>query len=179
MNDSLNTGQIASALAKAQSECQAAEKTGKNHNKGTYAKLEDLQAKSQAAFGANNLSLIMSPYSTTPGMFGLTWRLTHISGEFMGDRFEVPVNAKTPQDYGSCMTYFRRYVLAGLLPLVGDEDPDELLPGHDKTPSSNKAKAKVLPKASAKSKQETSDHVAAAVKAATKPVATDDFDEDF
>jgi hypothetical protein len=178
MNDSLNTGQIASALAKAQAQCQAAEKTGKNHNKGTYAKLEDLQAKSQPAFGDNDLSLIMSPYSSTPGMFGLTWRLTHISGEFMGDKFEVPVNAKSPQDYGSCMTYFRRYVLAGLLPLVGDEDPDEVSPAQDNATAS-KPKAKALPKASAKSKQQTSDHVTAAVQATRKPETVDDFDEDF
>ena len=173
MNDSLNTGQIAAALAKAQAECQAAEKTGKNHNKGNYAKLEDLQAASQPAFGANNLSLIMAPYSTTPGMFGLTWRLTHISGEFMGDKFEVPVTAKTPQDYGGCMTYFRRYVLAGLLPLIGEEDPDEVRPAAE-TPSS-KPKAKALPKVSAKSKTTNVDPVKQAVAAATP----DDFDEDF
>ena len=173
MNDSLNTGQIAAALAKAQAECQAAEKTGRNHNKGTYAKLEDLQAKSQPAFGANNLSLIMSPYSTTPGMFGLTWRLTHISGEFMGDRFEVPVSAKTPQEYGSCMTYFRRYVLAGLLPLVGDEDPDEVPPAQAPT---SKPKAKALPKVSAKSKPNVVDPVRQAVAEATP---TDFDDEDF
>ena len=173
MNDSLNTGQIASALAKAQAECQAAEKTGKNHNKGTYAKLEDLQAASQPAFGANNLSLIMSPYSTTPGMFGLTWRLTHISGEFMGDKFEVPINAKTPQEYGSCMTYFRRYVLAGLLPLIGEEDPDEVSPAQAPT---SKAKAKALPKVSAKSTSNVADPVRQAVAEATP---TDFDEEDF
>ena len=173
MNESLNTGQVASALARAQAECQAAEKTGKNHNKGTYAKLEDLQAKSQAAFGANDLSLIMSPYCTTPGMFGLSWRLTHISGEFMGDRFEVPVNAKTPQDYGSCMTYFRRYVLAGLLPLVGDEDPDELAE-HAPQPKAKANTTKQLPKASAKSKTISSDPIKQVVAAAT----TDDFDDE-
>lgn len=175
MNDSLNTGQIALALARAQADCEAAEKNGKFANRGNYARLEDLQEKSQKAFGDNNLSLIMTPYSSTPGMFGIQWRLTHISGEFMGDRFEVPTNAKTPQEFGSNMTYYRRYVLAGLLPLMGDDDPDEqTTAAPTQTP-----KTKQLPKKSAKSTPQKTDHVAAAVAKATPTPTVIDDEDDF
>ena len=176
MNESLNTGQIALALARAQADCEAAEKNGKFANRGNYARLEDLQEKSQKAFGDNNLSLVMTPYSSAPGMFGIAWRLTHISGEFMGDRFEVPTSAKTPQDYGSNMTYYRRYVLAGLLPLMGDDDPDE----QTMAVPTQATKTRQLPKQLPKSTPQKEDRVAAAVaKATPTPTVTDDDDEDF
>ena len=175
MNTSNGTGQISTALAKAQQDCQPAEQGGNGGGMiGKYARIEDLQKQSRKVFGENGLALLMAPYSQTVGAVGIRWRLNHISGEFIGDEFEIPMLIKKTQDLGSTLTYFRRYVLAGLLPLLApDEDIDEVVEAEP-------AK-KGLPKASASSRKELADAVTKTVEATTKapPAETFDDDDDF
>jgi len=175
MNTSEGTGQISTALAKAQEDCQPAEQGGNGGGMiGKYARIEDLQKQSRKVFGENGLALLMAPYSATLGAVGIRWRLNHISGEFISDEFEVSMPIKKTQDLGSLLTYFRRYVLAGLLPLLApDEDIDELVEAEP-------AK-KGLPKASPGSRQGLTDAVTKTVQATTKtpPAETFDDDDDF
>ena len=172
MKTSKQTGQISTALATAQRECREAAKGGTSHM-GKYERIEDLQAQSKQAFGNNGLSFVMSPFSTTPGMLGIQWRLNHISGEYMEDRWEVAVPAKTPQDVGKMLTYFRRYTLAGMLPLLApDLDIDEVQP----------EKPKGLPAQATDSRQELNDLVTKKVEATkekyTPEPETDDWSFD-
>ena len=174
MKTSEGTGQISTALAKAQQDCQPAEQGGNGGGMiGKYARIEDLQKQSRKVFGENGLALLMAPYSATVGAVGIRWRLNHISGEYIEDEFEVPMPVKKTQDLGSLLTYFRRYVLAGLLPLLApDEDIDEV--------SNAEPAKKGLPTESAASRSVLTDAVTKTVEAtATTPPAETFDDDDF
>lgn len=169
MKTSKQTGQISTALAAAQRECKEAAKGGTSHM-GKYERIEDLQAQSKQAFGNNGLSFVMSPFSTTPGMLGIQWRLNHVSGEYIEDRWEVATTVKTPQDVGKHITYFRRYTLAGILPLLApDLDIDEVQP----------ERAKGMPTKSAESSQELNDIVTKQVEATKETYTPESEDEDW
>jgi hypothetical protein len=168
MKSSKQVGQISTALAAAQRECKEAAKGGTSHM-GKYERIEDLQAQSKKAFGNNGLAFVMAPYSATLGMLGIRWRLTHVSGEWLSDAWEVAITAKTPQDIGKMLTYFRRYTLAGILPLLApDEDIDEVQP----------EKPKGLPTKSAASRQELYDAVTEQVEATKETFTPEPEPED-
>lgn len=169
MKTSKQTGQISTALAAAQRECKEAAKGGTSHM-GKYERIEDLQAQSKKAFGSNGLSFVMAPFSSTPGMLGIRWQLNHVSGEFMRDQWEVAITVKTPQDIGKMLTYFRRYTLAGILPLLApDEDMDEVQP----------EKAKGLPDKSAGSRKELNDAVTKSVEATKEKYEPEEEDDNW
>lgn len=172
MNTSEGTGQISTALAKAQKECQPAEQGGNGGGMiGKYARIEDLQKQSRKVFGDNGLALLMAPFSATVGAVGIRWRLNHISGEFISDEFEIPMPVKKTQDLGSMLTYFRRYVLAGLLPLLApDEDIDEV--------ATAEPTKKGLPEKSGVSRSSLANKVAKAVEATTTTPEPETFDDD-
>lgn len=103
-------------------------------------------------------------------MLGIRWQLNHVSGEFMRDQWEVAITVKTPQDIGKMLTYFRRYTLAGILPLLApDEDMDEVQP----------EKAKGLPDKSAGSRKELNDAVTKSVEATKEKYEPEEEDDNW
>jgi hypothetical protein len=58
------------------------------------------------------------------GLYQLTTRLQHISGEYMQSTYEMQPVKHSPQDAGSVITYQRRYAIGAILNLNIDEDDD-------------------------------------------------------
>lgn len=58
------------------------------------------------------------------GLYQLTTRLQHISGEYMESTYEMQPVKHSPQDAGSVITYQRRYAIGAILNLNIDEDDD-------------------------------------------------------
>lgn len=58
------------------------------------------------------------------GLYQLTTRLQHVSGEFMESTYEMQPVKHSPQDAGSVITYQRRYAIGAILNLNIDEDDD-------------------------------------------------------
>lgn len=123
----METNNLATALAKAQSEMGIAEKSGRNpHFKSNYSTFEDLIKCSRQALSKNGLGF--SQYAETIEDYDyLVSRLVHgASGEEIVAktriRLEDPENI---QKFGSAMTYYKRYQLASICGIAcGDEDDD-------------------------------------------------------
>ena len=118
-------GNLAAALAKAQGAMKAAAKDAENpHFRSRYADLASIWAACREPLAANGLC-VMQRVSTVEAGVMVTTLLAHASGEWVRDRAVFPVAQKTPQAYGSAITYARRYALAALVGVAaGDEDDD-------------------------------------------------------
>lgn len=51
----------------------------------------------------------------------VTTILMHQSGEFISSTFAIPISGR-PQDYGSAITYLKRYAYCAILGIVADDD---------------------------------------------------------
>ena len=115
---------LAAALAKAQGQMKAAAKDSKNPHFGSkYADFASIVDAIRGPLSANGLAFIQR-VSTTDGVATVTTRLMHSSGEWIQDKCSFPVAQKTPQGYGSAITYAKRYALSALVGVAADEDDD-------------------------------------------------------
>lgn len=64
----------------------------------------------------------------------------HISGEKIESELLLPVKDKTPQGYGSSITYARRYSILSLLGISADEDDDGNISSNTKEKKENPIK---------------------------------------
>lgn len=89
----------------------------------TYADLGDVSAAALPLLSSHGLAFTCLP-RVAEGRNGyeLTGVLLHTSGE----RIEgaLPLSGNTPQEWGSSITYMRRYLLGSLTGLVTDDDDD-------------------------------------------------------
>lgn len=105
--------------------------------KSKYADLPTIWAVIRPLMKTNKLFLSHSVKLLADGEYLLT-KITHVpSGEEIETSNKITLVKQTAQDYGSYMTYMRRYALTALLGLVTDEDDD----GNSATES---AKAPVI-----------------------------------
>ena len=115
--------ELATALALAQGEMQAAEKDGTNpHFRSSYATLASVWESIRLPLSAHGLSIVQSPGSTEGGMMHITTILLHKSGQYIEDIFQIPAGAMTPQGMGSAITYARRYTLMAICGIAADDD---------------------------------------------------------
>ncbi len=125
-NNPLGFSELATALAKAQSEFTTLKKskTAKIKMKSggeysyKYADLSDLIDATRPACGKNGLAY-------TQPIIGdelVTW-LIHTSGQKIESKVRLQMNL-SPQEFGSYLTYFRRYALGAILGIAGEEDDD-------------------------------------------------------
>lgn len=122
------------AFKKAQEEFQTAKKNATNpHFKSKYADLSSVLEASLPALHTNGFVFSQSVGSDADGAWAVT-RLLHVCGEeIVSDRCFLPVPTKTPQAYGSAITYARRYSASSFLGLETEDD------------DANAASAKPLP----------------------------------
>ncbi len=125
---------LSEALAKAQAEIQAPTKTRKVdfiNNKGqrvrySYADLSDLIACIRIPLSKNGLAVVHQlEYSR--GGYGLTTCLLHTSGERIMTWYPLPDPMEQQikaQEFGSALTYARRYSLSALIGIASEEDDD-------------------------------------------------------
>ena len=141
---------LAKALARAQLEIQNAGKNmkaeivykdGGAKRELKYADLAAVMDVIREPLAKNGLAFTQFPITDANGVTVLT-RLMHESGEYLEASLWLPVPLKTPQGYGSSITYARRYGLSAMLG-VASEDDDGMggpmqVPGAKAPPRSTK-----------------------------------------
>lgn len=123
MKSSEQLNEFAGALAQAQGEMENATLNKVNpHFKSKYADLAAIRDAVVPALAKNKIAVIQAIDSDEQGPF-LTTRLVHSSGQWVESVYPLPANAK-PQEFGSALTYGKRYSLASLCGISADEDDD-------------------------------------------------------
>lgn len=114
------------ALAGFQHDCPAVKKSADNpFFKSKYATLDAIQHHIQPYLTKHGLVVTQRNITQEAGIFVKTEVYEAVSGECIDSVFPIIVQKNTPQDYGSAVSYAKRYSLSGLLNLViADEDDD-------------------------------------------------------
>lgn len=136
--DPKSTPKLAEALAKAQGAFQTASKDKTNPHFGSkYADLASIMEACRGPLSENGLSFVQVLNNDDKGVLVVT-RLMHVSGEFIESPCWLPVAQKTPQGYGSAITYARRYGFATLIGIASEVDDDgNAANGSGKPPAPN------------------------------------------
>lgn len=92
-------------------------------NYGRYADLVQLHAVVLPLLVEHGLCWTCCPTVLDTGQPVLEYTLRHVSGETIGGRYPLP-SAASPQQFGSGLTYARRYALCAVLGVVADSDDD-------------------------------------------------------
>ena len=115
---------LAVALAKAQAALRNAPLDKTNpHFKNQYATLASIRDTVTPVLAKHGLSVVQGT-ETVDGYFALYTRLLHESGQWIESAYPLPMHLDKPQAMGSAMTYARRYSLAAICNIVGDDDDD-------------------------------------------------------
>ncbi len=121
---SLETGQLAKALASAQGEMGAAKKDATNpHFKSRYADFASVVDASRPVLSKHGLAIVQSTPADGPTVTVVT-RLMHTSGEWIESSVTMRSKDDSPQGIGSAITYGRRYGWSTLIGLAADDDDD-------------------------------------------------------
>jgi len=118
-------GELAKALAAANGHIKNPNLDAVNpHFKSRYASLGAIINAVRAPLAAHGISAVQT-VSNDGGSVGVTTTLLHSSGEWMAETIwsALPDRA-TVQQLGSSITYLRRYSLAAITGIVGEEDDD-------------------------------------------------------
>lgn len=122
---------LATALAKAQGEIEAASKDATNpHYKSKYADLASIWDAIREPLSKHGLSLVQMPYGAPEQKIGIHTVLMHASGQWIAGDLSMPVPQFTPQGIGSVITYLRRYTSAPMVGVVADDDDGESAMGR-------------------------------------------------
>lgn len=122
---------LAKALAQAQGAMGHAHKSGKNpHFKSSYADLADCLDAVREPFTSNGLAISQLP-GYDDARITLTTILTHDSGQYIAGTAAMSPMKPGPHDYGSCLTYLRRYSLAAITGLAQADDDGNKGQGKD------------------------------------------------
>lgn len=125
MSQSSDIKDLASALAKAQSQLTAAKKDATNpHFKSLYATLQSVWEAARAPLYNNGLSIAQTFEATDGTRMEITTTLIHTSGQWIAGTLSMIPQRQDPQGIGSAITYGRRYALAAILGIVAEEDDD-------------------------------------------------------
>ena len=115
---------LATALAKAQAECQNVVMNKTNpHFRSRYADLSAVRDAIIPVFTKHGLSIVQCPTEDFSG-FHLETRLIHSSGEEISWRFPLPSDVTKMQAIGSAISYARRYTLSAIAGVASEEDDD-------------------------------------------------------
>lgn len=129
-------GKLAGALAKAQGAFEPIGKTrevtvtpkkeGARPYKFSYAPLDTVLAAVRPALAANGLAIMQTIADRHEDSEDrtMTTTLLHESGEFIASTTTLPGQASTAQEFGSQVTYMRRYAIVSILGVVAEEDDD-------------------------------------------------------
>jgi hypothetical protein len=135
------------ALAKFNTLCGPIVKDANNpFFKSKYATLDAIQEHIRKPLAEAGL-VVTQPTKLSDGQAMVESTVYHIeSGEYISSEFPVVVGKHTAQDYGSAVTYAKRYSLTGLLNLtVSDEDDDGNKASQSVTTTKNVSEGKELP----------------------------------
>jgi hypothetical protein len=119
--------ELLKSLRKFHNECPPVAKEADNpFFKSKYATLDAIQEHIRPHLQKNGLVITQVNEVTGDGTPVVTTTVWHVeSGEFLESQFPIVVSKNTAQDYGSAVSYAKRYSLSGVLNLtIQDEDDD-------------------------------------------------------
>jgi len=117
--------ELAKALCNAQATMTTAKKDSLNpHFKSKYADLASVWDACREALTKNGLSIVQIPQADG-NRITVSTILLHTSGEFIEGDLTMISGANTPQAFGSCITYARRYALSAFVGIAPDDDDGE------------------------------------------------------
>jgi imidazole glycerol phosphate synthase subunit HisF len=135
------------ALAKFNTLCGPIVKDASNpFFKSKYATLDAIQEHIRKPLSEAGL-VVIQPTKVHDGQTMVVSAVYHVeTGESLYSEFPVVVGKHTAQDYGSAVTYAKRYSLTGILNLtVSDEDDDGNKASANVTQTKNVSEGKELP----------------------------------
>jgi hypothetical protein len=117
--------ELTKALCGFQANVKQPEKDGNNpHFRSKYVTLDGTVKAISECASKYGLSFMQMPLSNQEGV-GVITTIFHESGQFIEFKpFILPLEKKTAQGVGSCMTYARRYSLSAAFGIVSDLDDD-------------------------------------------------------
>ena len=118
-------GKLGGALAKAQRQMEAAKRDrgGQIQNRTyQYATLASVWDSIREPLTASELAVVQTTEPHGLDAVCVVTTLVHASGEWIRGRLVMPVALRTPQGFGSAITYARRY---GLMAIVGIAPEDD------------------------------------------------------
>lgn len=126
MTESQNNKLIV-ALHKVQGKISGVKRDSTNpHFKNRYASLEAVIDALRPALQENDLVVTQAPSRfTESGCIEIITTISHISGQSMSSRLEIPVSKKDAQGAGSAITYGCRYSLMALFLIPPTDDDGE------------------------------------------------------
>ena len=138
--------QIAAAMVKMQGALQPARKDAINpFFKSGYADLEMVYESFRKPMSDNNLA-ITHQQVTIEGQAYLVCSLIHTSGQWLRGYYEFKPPSDKAQEFGSYMTYLKRYSASAMVTVVTSDDDGELAMRRGKADAKPKAaKIKKLP----------------------------------
>jgi hypothetical protein len=129
MDRSENIGQLAKALAAAQSEMRTATKGANNpFFKSRYADLVEIMEVCRVPLTKNGLAISQLPSTTMiDGKVGVTVLtiLMHASGEWIAEALTLFPKVPDPQGIGGAITYAKRYGLQAITGVVAENEDDD------------------------------------------------------
>lgn len=125
MQKSDNINELAAALVLAQPTFENAAKDSVNpFFKSKYADLGAVWAAVQDGLSKHDLTVSQFP-DHIDGAPALTTILIHMSGQWLSATYPLVVAKPGPQEFGSAISYARRYGLSAVLGVIADDDDGE------------------------------------------------------
>lgn len=114
------------SLSAFQNECPPVKKSSENpFFKSNYASLDSIQHHIKPWLKNNDLLIVQACVIDGNSHYVET-TLFHVpTGESMKSSFPIVVSKQTAQDYGSAVSYAKRYSLSGLLNLIIEDEDDD------------------------------------------------------
>lgn len=123
----VQNNKLIAALHKVQGRISGVKRDSTNpHFKNRYASLEAVIDTLRPALQENDLVVTQAPSRfTESGCIEIITTISHISGQSMQTRFDVPLSKKDAQGAGSAITYGCRYSLMALFLIPPTDDDGE------------------------------------------------------
>lgn len=123
----VQNNKLIAALHKVQGKISGVKRDSTNpHFKNRYASLEAVIDTLRPALQENDLVVTQAPSRfTESGCIEIITTISHISGQSMQTRFDVPLSKKDAQGAGSAITYGCRYSLMALFLIPPTDDDGE------------------------------------------------------
>tara|TARA_B100000497_G_scaffold124780_1_gene160004 strand:+ start:1432 stop:1893 length:462 start_codon:yes stop_codon:yes gene_type:complete len=127
---------LATALSNAQAEFKPVPRNGKGHHGNNFAMFDDIITMVRPILHKYGLSFTQLPFDEEASV-GVYTKLMHSSGQWIESKFGITPNTQGAHQYGSCLTYCRRYSIGSVLGIPTDKDVDAdddmgLIPGEKK-----------------------------------------------